>query len=84
MASKLLHFFSPRYLPPLDANVKNALEQGGIADVSYTSYAISLIKVGVVDDLTPTKNNLSVFWSWLPVVTTIRAIDCTLYVAGRR
>ena len=84
MASKLLHFFSPRYLPPLDANVKNALEQGGIADVSYTSYAISLIKVGVVDDLTPTKNNLSVFWSWLPVVTPIRAIDCTLYVAGRR
>lgn len=83
VASKLLHFFSPYHFPPLDANVVNALENNGKTDISYSDYAASLIDIGVAD-FEPLNSNLSVYWSWLPVVTPIRAIDCTLYVAGKR
>ena len=81
-ASKLLHFMSPWRFPPLDGNVLSVLDRGKSRE-SFVEYASSLLELGFGRAECIDKDVRS-YWNWCPDVSPIRAVDCTLYIAGKR
>jgi hypothetical protein len=81
VASKLLHFLCPRYVPPFDTNVTRALECNGNRD-NFVEYVICLWHLGLHQEAA-NGNGLAQYWEWADQgVTPLRAVDCTLYVQG--
>lgn len=81
VASKLLHFFAPRFLPPLDTNVAKVLTISKSAR-TYVDYACGLLDLGFSRSTAP-DNELARYWQFQGRISPVRAVDCTLYCASK-
>ena len=83
MPSKLIHFISPRFFAMTDTNVAKGAKASTNTVRGYVEYIQKLWELGFHEP-SPKEDNLKKYWEKKGIVFPMRAVDCTLYAAGKK